>query len=267
MYRFLIAVVLTLASTVGLLAQKKVSKGEYEAYMAMAQAQDPDTRIKAAENLVAKYADSSFKGNALFVIAYSWEQKGDNAKAMAYSDQAIQADPKLYKALLFMAKSIAQHTREFDLDKEEKLTRAEKYASDGIDLAKSAVKPNPQIPDADWEGMKKDDVADGHLALGLIATARKKYDVAATELKTAVDTATTPEPAAMINLARVYNLAGKYDDAMAVASKVMEIPNVNPTVRSFAQAERARAAQNKMGGAKPAETKPADPKPAEIKQP
>jgi tetratricopeptide (TPR) repeat protein len=263
MNRLVIAVLLMLATSLGLMAQKKVSKGEYEAYMTMAQAPDPDSRIKAAENLVTKYADSSFKGYAFYVMAVSYEQKGDNAKAMAYGDQAVQADPKLYKAMLMMAKSIAQRTREFDLDKDEKLARAEKYANDAIALAKDAPKPNPQIPDAQWDAAKKDDVADGHMALGLVAVARKKYDVAVTELKTSIDGAGTPEPAVVLTLARVYNVMGKYDDAMSTADTVMKMPDVPANFKSLAQAERARAFQNKQAAA----AKPAEAKPAETKQP
>jgi hypothetical protein len=47
-----------------------------------------------------------------------------------------------------------------------------------------------------------------------------------------------------------------------MANKIIAMPDVPANIRSFAQAERARAAQGKAGGAKPAE-----PKPAETKQP
>src|SRR5712672_1908229 len=186
MNRFLIAAVLTLVTSLGLMAQKKVSKGEYDAYVAMHQATDADSRIKAAEAFLAKYADSQFKAEAFYMIAISYEGKGDNGKAMAYADQSLTANPKFYTALLFMAKSTVAKTREFDLDKDEKLARAEKYATDAIELAMAAPKPNPQVPDAQWEGIKKDYAAEGHMALGMVATVRKKYDVAIKEYLTSL---------------------------------------------------------------------------------
>ncbi len=262
MNRFLIAAVLTLVTSFGLMAQKKVSKGEYDAYVAMHQATDADSRIKAAEAFLAKYSDSQFKAEAFFMIAISYESKADNAKAMAYADQSVTADPKFYRSLLFMAKSTVAKTREFDLDKEEKLTLAEKYANDAIALAMAAPKPNPQVPDAQWDGMKKDFAAEGHLALGMSSVVRKKYDVAIKEFQTSLELDSTPDPAVMVRLAQAYNLSGKYDEATAMANKIIAMTDVNPTVRSFAQAERARAAQGKAGPAKPA-----DPKPAEAKQP
>ena len=264
MNRFLIAAVLTVVTSLGLMAQKKVSKGEYDAYVAMHQATDADSRIKAAEALLAKYSDSQFKAEAFYMIAISYEAKGDNAKAMAYADQSVTANPKYYSALLFMAKSTVAKTREFDLDKEEKLTRAEKYATDAIELAMAAPKPNPQVPDAQWDAIKKDNAAEGHMALGMAAVVRKKYDLAIKEFQTSIDLGSTPDAAVMVRMAQVENLAGKYDDATAMANKVIALPDISPAVRSFAQAERARAAQAK---AKAADPKPAEAKPAETKQP
>ncbi|MBI2681547.1 MAG: hypothetical protein HYX25_11155 [Candidatus Solibacter usitatus] len=262
MNRFLIAAVLTLVTSLGLMAQKKVSKGEYEGYVAMHQATDADSRIKAAEAFLAKYSDSQFKAEAFYMIAISYETKGDNAKAMAYADQSVTADPKFYRSLLFMAKSTVAKTREFDLDKEEKLTRAEKYATDAIALALAAPKPNPQVPDAQWEGIKKDFAAEGHLALGMAAVVRKKYDVAIKEYLASIELGSSADAATMVRLTQAYNLAGKYDDATTMANKILAMPDAPANIKSFAQAERARAAQGKAGPAKPA-----DPKPAETKQP
>ncbi len=106
-------------------------------------AADPDARIKAAENLITKYADTDFKALALYFEAVSYQQKNDFEKMVVYGEQAIQADPKQYAALLMIAKGIAQRTREFDLDREEKLTKAEKYAKDGMAVLKDAPKPSP----------------------------------------------------------------------------------------------------------------------------
>ena len=101
---------------------------------------------------------------------------GTSPKAIIYYQQALEANPKDYNSMLMLAAETARTTREFDLDKEEKLTKAEKYAKDGMALIPGATKPNPQVTDAQWEAAKKDDTARGHEALGLIAMARKKYD-------------------------------------------------------------------------------------------
>lgn len=269
-----------LAGAAGLVAQQAAaqpakppqpkSKGELEAIQAMFNAQTPDARIAAAETVVTKYKDTEFKDIAMFFAAMAAEQKGDAEKAVVFGERAIEANPKNYNALYLLARVIASRTREFDLDREEKLGRVEKYVKDGEAAVTEAAKPNPSITDEQWVSARKDMIAGGHEPLGLAAMARKKYDVAVTEFKLAVDNAVTPDPATMVRLAAAYNQTGKYDDALAVLTKVMAMPDLHPAVKQFAQAERVRATQGKKGGAKPAAAAPATtvtPGTVEVKKP
>lgn len=230
------------------------SKSELEAIQAMLTAQDPDARIKAAETLLTKYADTDFKALALYVEATAYQQKNDYEKMIVYAEQAVQTDPKQYAALLMLAKGIAQRTREFDLDREEKLARAEKYAKDALELVKAAPKPNPQVTDDQWTQAKNEYLAQGHEALGYAAKARKNMDVAIAEMKLAVDLA--PDPVTMVQLAVIYDQNGKPDDALPLLDKVMAMPDIPVAVRQYAQAERVRATQLKSGPAKPASSTP-----------
>ncbi len=56
------------------------------------------------------------------------EQKGDFAQTVFYAERLLEADPKNAFALDALASETARHTREFDLDKEEKLTKVDKWA-------------------------------------------------------------------------------------------------------------------------------------------
>jgi hypothetical protein len=94
------------------------------------------------------------------------------------------------------------------------------------------------------------------------ALTRKKTDLAITEFKTSVDIAATPDPATYVRLAVAYNLAGKYDDAIATADKVATIPGAAPQVKSVAQAERVRAIQAKKKAEAAAAPPAATPAPA-----
>jgi tetratricopeptide (TPR) repeat protein len=270
MNRLIIGGILALATGVSsLMAQKPPqpkSQKEVEALQAMFNAQDPDTRIKAAEDLLAKFSDTEFKSIALYFEAASYEQKGDFDKVVIYGERTLEADPKNYQAMLLLARQIAVHTREHDLDKEEKLNKADKYAKSALDTVKDAPKPNPQMTDQQWDEAKKDLTAQAHEAQGLSAMVRKKYDVAVNEFKFAVDNSATPDPATMVRLGAAYNLSGKPDDAVAILDKVMALPNLHPSIRQFAQAERVRAVQAKNGGKAPAPAAPAPPQ-VEVKKP
>lgn len=231
------------------------AQGEQQALQAVVQAATPDARIAAAEDFVTKFSDSDFKALALSAAAQACQQKGDSDKMIIYGERALEANPDpgtLLQTELLLARGLAQRTREFDLDREEKLTRAEKYANSALQVLSTMAKPNPALPDEQWNEIKADMISDAHDSLGIAALIRKNYSQAESEFKTAMSTAKTPDAATQVRLAAVYNKENKYDDAIALCDKIMAEQNVHPTIRSIAQAERARALQSKNGGAKPA---------------
>jgi len=232
---------------------KPKSKAEGEALNAMFTASTPDARIAAAENVLTKFADTEFKSTALYFEAVSYEQKGDYEHAVVFAERAVDADPKHFQAMLVLAREIAQHTKEFDLDKEDKLAKVDKYAKNAMELVKVAPKPNPNLTDEQWAEAKRDFDAQAHEALGLAAMARKKPEVAETEFKAAMDNeGDKPDPGIMVRLGMAYSQDAKYDEAIALFDKVMAMPDIAPQFHQFAQAERVRAIQKKGGGAKPA---------------
>ena len=251
-YRTTMKCVLAFAALAGLLwAQPKPkSQKEVDAIMAMQNAPDPDSRIKAGQELITKFADTEFKAVALQMIAMSYQQKNDVENMILWSERLLEADKKNFSAMLMIAQGLAQRTREFDLDKEEKLGRAEKFAKEAQEVIKTAVKPGAHVTDEQWEAAKKDFTSQAFESLGMVATARKKYDEAIASYKTAIEATPTPDYATMVRLGSVYNLAGKPDDAIAILDKVLASPEAHPTIKQFAQNEKNRAAQAK-GAAKP----------------
>ena len=226
----------------------------------------PDETIAAAENVLTKFADTDFKDTVLFMEAEAYRQKGDREKLQIYAERALAANPNHFQADLMLAESIVQQTREHDLDRDEKLAKADKYARDGIAAVNAAAKPNPQLTDQQWEDVKKDLIAQGHDALGMSAIQSKKFDVSITELKMAVEGAAHPEPAYQIRLASAYQGAGKNDEAIELAEKVMNDPTNPPQIKSVAQSVRAAAVVAKRGGSgQPAGTAP--PAQIEVKRP
>lgn len=235
------------------------SKEEAEAVMAMFNAKDSDSRIQLGEALVQKFADTQFKSLALFFIAASYIEKNDYEKTITYAERSLQADPENYQAMLLIARTVAGRTKEFDLDREEKLASVEKYGNRVLEILKTAPRPNPNITDEQWDGAKKDFGAQVHEAFGTAAMARNKPDQAIEQFRKALDSNPNPDPATMVRLGAAYAKATKYDDAVATFDKVMAMTQVDPTIRQIAQAERVRALQSKNGSAAPAA--PAQPAP------
>jgi len=222
--------------------QKKLTKKERDAFMAIQQATTPDDRIAAVDKFVTSFADSDLRSVALNIAAESAQRKGNMPQAISYAQSALDIDAKDYDAMLLMSGELARATHEHDLDKDEKLARAEKLANDAIAAIGPAQKPFwTGVSDEEYKNMKKDSVAQAHEDLGMIALDRKKFAVAITEFKTAADGASQPSPATLVRLAGAYDQAGQQDDGIAILDKVLATPNLSPVIKQFANAERARA--------------------------
>jgi tetratricopeptide (TPR) repeat protein len=224
----------------------KVSKGEAEAYNTMiraAQSGDNDGVIKAADDLVTKYSDTQFKATALMLEAQAYKAKGDVDHAQVYAEQCMAADPKGFQAPLLVGETIVQQTRENDLDKDEKLAKAEKDLNLSIDNAKAAAKPNPAMTDAQWDEQKKYTVAEGQADLGRVAMLRKRYPDAVVQLQAAADA--DPQPAYLVWLAMSQQQSGKNDEAIATCDKLLSQPNLAPVFQNAAKAIKSDATKAK----------------------
>jgi tetratricopeptide (TPR) repeat protein len=253
MKRSLLTGILALAAgAAGLMGQNKPpapkSKAELDALQALfQQANNPDNLVKAADEFLTKFADTEFKDTILFMEADAYHNKKDDTKAQIYAEQSLQANPKSYQASIMLAEIIAKGTRETDLDREEKLGKAEKYAKDAIDFSKDAAKPNPQIPDAQWEEFKKGIAARAHGAIGIGNLTRKKFDLAAAEFKAAYDA--DPQPAYLAQQASALQSGGKNDEAIALCDKILADPQMHPAIKNVAT--QVKAAAVKAGGKAP----------------
>lgn len=244
------------AQAAGPKAPAPKSKGEVEALQALqAAGSDPDKSIAAAEALITKFADTDFKSVALYIEADAYERKGDFNRMEIFAERTLEADPKDFRASLMLAKHYAIHTRENDLDREEKLGKSEKFANQVIETMKTLPKPNPQITDEQWVEVKKDSTAEAYNNIGLANLTRKKYDAAAAGFKSAVEANSRPEPAYMVRLASALQAGGKHDEAIVWCDKVAAIPEVHPTIKTLAA--QIRAGSVKAGGKAPGGEPPA----------
>ena len=233
------SVALILAAGV-ILAQKPKSQKEVDALRAIQMATTPDERMKAVDDLMAKFADTEFKAWAYEIAAEAAQSKNDSAKAQIYAGLALEADPHNFQSMIVISSELASGTRENDLDKEEKLAKSEKYAKQAIETI-NAAPASTLIPEPQWSSLKKDATGDAHRNLGMVASLRKKYDVAIAEFKQATEIAASPDPANFIRLAAAYTDAGQPDNALTTLTKVPASPPLQP----FIDKEKKRAEQAK----------------------
>jgi len=231
------------------LAQKAKSKGELQALQAVQSAANPADQIKAIDEALTKYADTEFKPILLSMAADDASRMGDYEKTIIYGERAVEANPKNPDALYTLSAAIVQHTREYDLDKDTKLKRVEKLANDGIEASKTLANPQPgQISDALWEQQKKDKTAAFYNILAMSADLKKDYPDAISNYQNALGLLAKPDPVILARLAKTYNNAGKYDDGLATAEKVLADPSASANVKHFATIEKDRATKAKAAG-------------------
>lgn len=240
---FLISGVL-LAQTADTKQPKLKSEKEQQAVMAIFNAPDPAARMTATDALLTKFADTEFKNTALFIATASAEEAGNWEKTVIYGERNLEADPKAYGTMLILARGYASKTREFDLDKEDKLTKADNYSKSALELLKTAPKIRPDIPDEQWEAQKKTWVSEAYEAMGLAATVRKKYPDAITNYKLGLENM-PGNPNLMTRIATAQLDNKQYDEALASADKVLAIADLNPQIKNIVQNIKTRAAQAK----------------------
>lgn len=247
---FLRLVAGSLAAAV-LLAQAKAptpkSQKEVDALNAMIQAADNDTRIKAANELLTKFADTDFKGLALYMITNSYNEKKDATNTIVYGERVIEADGKSAlgaHARIMIATSLATTTKEFDFDKEEKLGRADKLSKEAVEVIKTAEKVNAALTDEQWDAGKKGYTAEAYIALGMTATVRKNWAEAMANYKMAADSDPS-NSATFVRLGAAQVSAAKYDDAIATLDKVLAMPGQDAVILNYAKAEKEKAVKAK----------------------
>jgi tetratricopeptide (TPR) repeat protein len=231
---------------------KAKTKKEQQAFVAMQQAmqatQDPAAQLKAIDDFLGQFADTEFKVLLLQnAMQIAQDQKRDAPLATTYAERLLEVDPKNFEADVTLATLTAQGAKEFDLDKDAKTAKVQKYAQAVYDNTKDYPKPMSAIPDDQWAVQKKTAVATAHMAVGMMDMVNKKYDDAITEYKAALEIA--PDSVFQFRLGEAYMKAKKWDDADASFDKVLAMPEASAAVKQYARQKKADIAKMKAASA------------------
>ncbi len=223
MKRLLVTLSLAAAMAVSAFAQQAQpqpkSQEEVDAIMAVQGAQDPTARIAAAEKLLKDFKDTEFKEFANYMMMLSYQQLNDFENMLIFGDETLKHNEDNVGVLLQLSFAIPTRTREFDLDKEEKLSKAEDYAKRAITLIPNLPKMDPNLPDEEWLATKKDFMSQANESLGLIAFKRENFDGAVESLTKAIELAEAPTGSTLYHLANAYHRGGDATKALEAVNK------------------------------------------------
>ena len=223
MKRFATLILAALLCAVGLSGQGGFkSEEEYNAFMALQNAMSPEDKAAAGGAFVAAYPKSEFFGVACYMTMLSYQQLNDFDSMLLYGEMVLDSDPQpgvLAGTLLSLAGAIPTRTREFDLDKEEKLAKADDYAKRAMALIPTLPKMDPNMSDDEWLSTKMEFMSQSHEAVGIVALKREDYDASVASLRKAFEMAPNPVAFTMYNLAQALTKQGNAEEAAEMAQR------------------------------------------------
>lgn len=208
-----------------------------------AQANNLDQEIQDINYTLENFTDTEFKDMLLNMAMEASEKKGDYANTITYGEKVIQADPNDITARVTLAQTIATHTHDTDLDKDQSVKKIQDYANKALDLMKTSSGPPQGINADQWPAFQKQLEGEAHDALGTAALLQKNYPKSIEEYKAA--SAAFPNPIILTHEGKAYLEAKQWDDAIANADKVIADANASAPVKQIAQQQKDQATKMK----------------------
>ncbi len=213
------AIVLALCAPIFAQQPQAKTQKELDALFEIESATDPDVRIGAIHTLLTNFKDTEFKEFANLMMMLSYQQKDDFEMMVLYGERTLELNPDNIDTLVSLSYAIPARTGEFDLDKDEKLAKAEDFAKRALLAIPTLENPNPDVTADDWLIAKKDFMSQSHDSLGLVALKRKDYQAAEKSLRQSLQVASRQSASTFYHLASALQEQGKNDEALTMADK------------------------------------------------
>jgi tetratricopeptide (TPR) repeat protein len=234
---------------------------EFEAYNAAVTNKDASSLEKAADDFATKFPDSELRG-LLYTQAMRAHQNTNNAeKTEAMGRKVLSFDGDDPEALVTVAEVIAERTRESDLDRDQRYDEATKMAQKALltvdtDISVPAGTPQDKL-DAYKAGLR----SQAYSTMGAIEYSKNNFPASQTNFQKAIDAfPSQPFPADVLRLALALDKQQKYDEALKVAIRAVELSQENTPIGTSARRERDRLQQLTGGAAPPAPPQSQPPK-------
>ena len=118
---------------------KPKSQKEVEALQKVQQAANPEDRIKAIDNVLENFADTEYKSILLQMAVESAARRTTIRRFWSTESALCKPIPRATLPCSRCASATVQNTKEFDLDKDQKLAKVQKYANGAIERAENCA--------------------------------------------------------------------------------------------------------------------------------
>lgn len=217
------------------------SPEEFKAYNAANALSDPAAVEKAALDFSEKYPESDLRGLLFVRSLVLYQQAGDSDKVIEMGRKALSYMPDNPATLAILSSELAERTRETDLDRDERLAEATKYANHALETVDKLEPPAGMTPEQ-VTAAKNQLRSAAYGALGMAAYVKKDFASAEKLFRQAIDVnPTDPDRAyVMLRLTVALDKQNKYADALDWANKTAAASQPGTPVHDLAVQEQTR---------------------------
>ena len=216
------------------------SQKELDALFEVQNTTDPDVRIGAIHTLLINFKDTEFKEYANFMMMLAYQQKNDYEMMLLYGEMTLELNPENIDTLISLSYAIAARSGEFDLDKDEKLAKAEDFAKRALLVIPTLENLREDVTPEDWLIAKKDYMSQAHDSLGLVAIKRKDFPAAEKSLRQSLQVASTQGASTFYHLGNALKEQGRVDEALEMADKSIAAGGVMAETQDLAKVLKAQ---------------------------
>jgi len=230
---------------------------EFDAYKAAMALPDGAATEKAADDFATKYPDSELRVMIYKSAMQKYQQANNGDKMLEMAQKSLTYDPDDPEALLGVSQVLAERTRDTDLDKDQRLTEAEKDAERSLTTIDTDVPTTGYPPEqlAAYKGFLR---SQAYAILGTLAFNAKVWPEAETNLRKSIDALPQqPDAVAVFRLAVALDMQNKIPEATKYCDQAVDLTKDRPDsgVGRAARAEKDRLTKLASGtapGANPA---------------
>jgi tetratricopeptide (TPR) repeat protein len=232
---------------------------EFDAWKAASANTDPAALEKAADDFATKFPDSELRVLLYKNAMRNYQNANNFEKTEAMARKVLSFDPDDPEALVMVAESIAEKTRDTDIDRDQRFAEATTMAQKATQTVDTDIQVPAGTPQEKIDAYKALLRSQAYSIIGTIDFKRENFPSAEQNLQKSIDVyPSDPDKVVILRLALTLDKEQKYAEALKVVNRVVETTQDNTPIGTPARRERDRL-QQLTGGTVPAPT-PAPPK-------
>lgn len=239
-------------------APQAKTQEEFKAYQAVVAKPDTTQMEQAADEFAQKFPDSELRVVLYNNLMNTYRNGGATDRAIAAGRKALAIDPTDPVPNVMVALSLAQTTRDTDLDKNDRLTEATRDAQRAIDNIDAGMAIPPNTPPEKVQAAKNSILQMAYETEGTVAMAKKDFPAAQTAFRKGLEVnKAQPDGVLYLRLAIALDNDKKYAEALQATENAIKYNPQGSEALNLANQEKARL-QKLVGSTPPAAT-PAPP--------